>query len=286
MAPPFPDRFRPRISEQDRSSSAILLNRNPKPVAALQAVWRFTTVNGRSYRHVSGQLSTQPLLLPFGRRERDITLAGYWQTILPGSKRYLSEGGMTGDNTDVRLPVPDEKWPKGGGMGSVDGNSGVSGGDPVKEITLALDGVFFIDGEFAGPNREKLFEQTVGDAEAHMTVARIAREGHNRGLAPRDIFAAIEEATGPAKKIPAAPPGFHNPDATPMEFREWALQRLAHQFGMQRRASQFEDERAIYAIVGWTETVLPAFRQGELRPAECAFAHSPEVINAWPYQYL
>jgi hypothetical protein len=82
----------------------------------MQAVWRFETVTGRSYRHSCGMLSVQSLLLSFGRSEDSLLkLFGYWHTILPGSKRYLSESGMVGDNTDVRPPTPDEKW-RGGGI--------------------------------------------------------------------------------------------------------------------------------------------------------------------------
>lgn len=85
-APPIPEEFRPRISDADRPTSAILLNRSPKTIAAMQAVWRFVTVTGRSYRHSRGMLSAQSLLLPFGRSEDLLKLFGYWHTILPGSK--------------------------------------------------------------------------------------------------------------------------------------------------------------------------------------------------------
>jgi len=30
--------------------------------------------------------------------------------------------------------------------------------------------VFFLDGEFVGPNAERLFEQTVADAQAHLLI--------------------------------------------------------------------------------------------------------------------
>jgi hypothetical protein len=261
-APPIPEKFRPRISEEDRPTSAILLNRSPKSVAAMQAVWRFETVTGRSYRHSRGMLSVQSLLLSFGRSEDSLLKRfGYWHTILPGSKRYLSESGMVGDNTDVRPPTPDEKWRGGAITGS--GGGGVSGRDPVKQITLVLDGVFFLDGEFVGPNREKLFEQTVSDAEAHMTVAKIARDAHNNGLTPALILGEIEKVTGPAPEHPMMNLGFRNPDATPEEFRQAALGQIAFQLANLRRLHQVAaDERTVYMVMGWTETVLPHFRKG------------------------
>jgi hypothetical protein len=267
-APPIPEEFRPWISEQDRSTSAILFNHSPKTVVALQTVWRFETVTGRTYRHSRGMLSTQDLLLPFGRSEDSMRLSGYWNTIFPGSKRYLSESGMAGDNSDVRLPAPDEKWGsrgiifgRGGGGGG--GGSRTSGRDIVKQITLVLDGIFFEDGLFAGPDGDKLFEQTVATAEAYKLVGKIARDGHNHGLAPAQILAEIEKATGPAPEHPTMNLGFHKPDATVDEFRQAALQQIAFQFAIRLKFPQLiDDERTVYSMMRWTEAVLVHLRKG------------------------
>lgn len=259
-SPPIPEQLRPRISEQDRPTSAILLNQSQKAIAGLQAAWLFETATGRSYRHSRGMLSPQNLLLPFGIPEESLKLYRYWHTILPGSKRYLSESGMAGDNTDVRLPEPEEKW-RGGMGGAGSGGAGTSGREQVKQVTLVLDGVFFIDGEFVGPDRDKLYEQIVAQAEARMLVGKIARNGHNNGLSPKEIFAEIEKVTGPPAERPSIPPSVRNADATAEEFRRWALQGLADQFAMQRNYPGYEDERAVYKIMGWTGIVLPTFRK-------------------------
>jgi hypothetical protein len=261
-SPPIPEEFRPRICEQDRPTSAILLNQNEKAVAALHVVWRFETVTGRSYRHSQGMLSAQTLLLQFQMTEERRKIFGYWFTILPGSKRYLGESGMVGDNTDVRPPAPGEKWPNRGGCFGGGGGAGMSGGDAVERVTLSLDGVFFIDGEFVGPNREKLFEQTVAPAEACMLVARLAREGHNQGLSPDRILAQIETVTGPASEYPYPPPRVRHRDAPPEEYRQRALLQIAGQLARQRTLPQFTDERIVHMIMGWAEAALPRFRRG------------------------
>jgi hypothetical protein len=189
-------------------------------------------------------------------------LYGYWHTILPGSKRYLGESGMVGDSTDVRPPAPDEKWRGGigGGMGRGGGNSR----DPVRQVTLVLDGVFFLDGEFVGPNAERLFEQTVADAEAHLMVARIAREGHNKGLGPGEILAEIERATGSALERPPMDLAFRNPGASQEEFRRAALQTVAFQLAMRRRFPHAPDEQqTVFMVMAWNDTVLPHFRKGD-----------------------
>ena len=262
-SPPLPEHLRPRIYPEDRPTSAILLNRSSKAIAALQVVWRFATETGRSYRHSQGMLSPQGLLLRFGRSDdAQFELYGYWHTILPGSKRYLGESGMAGDNTDVRPPAPDEKWR--GGIIAGTGRGGGNSRDPVRQVTLVLDGVFFLDGEFVGPNAERLFEQTVADAEAHLMVARIAREGHNKGWRPREILAEIERATGTAPEHPPINLVFRNPGASLEEFRRAALQTVAFQLAMRRRFPQAPDEeQTVFMVMAWDGTVLPHFRKGD-----------------------
>jgi hypothetical protein len=108
--PPLPEKLRPRVNSEERPTSAILLNRSAKSIAGVHVVWRFETENGQSFRYSRGMISPKNVLLPFNRAsESNSKLYTYWQTIFPGSKRYIAESGLLGDNTDVRLPVSDEK---------------------------------------------------------------------------------------------------------------------------------------------------------------------------------
>jgi len=259
-SPPIPERHRPTIADSDRETSAILINRSKKAIAGLEVVWRYDAAAGGSYRHASEMLSGQGLLLPFGMSAKSLKLNGYWQVILPGSKRYLGGGKMVGDNTDVRPPGPDEKF-QGGGFGGGGGGSS-SGRGPVRQVTLVLDGVFFADGEFVGPNREGLWERTVSDAQAHIEVAKIARNGHDNGVPPDQTLAAVAQLTGPAPEHLPLPPGFRGTGASLEEYRQWALQKLAFQIAMSRRFPNYSDEREVYMLMGWTETVLPQFWRG------------------------
>jgi hypothetical protein len=167
---------------------------------------------------------------------------------------------MVGDNTDARLPADDEKWRGGmiGGRGG-GGGGGVSYRDPIRQVTLVLDGVFFLDGEFVGPDDMKMFEQTVADAEAHRILAGIAKGGHKRGLSPAEILAEIEETTGVA---PERPPNFRNTPATKKDFRRAALQTIAYQLGMRRRFLQASnEEKTVLTIMSWDDVVLPSLRK-------------------------
>jgi hypothetical protein len=260
-APPLPEFFRSRIEEEDRATSAILLNQSRKDIAALWAVWQFETVTGRSYTHSRGMLSAQHLLLPFGLPEKGMKRYRYWNTILPGSKRYLGESGMVGDNTDVRLPDPDEEWR--GGIGGCRSGGGGSGPDQIKHVRLVLDSAFFADGECVGPDRSKLYEQIAAQAEAHMLIGKIARNGHDNGLTPREILAEIEKVTGAAPERPIAiPPSVRNPNATEEDFRKWALQNMARRFEMQEGLPQYSEQMAVHTMMSWTGVVLPKFRKG------------------------
>jgi hypothetical protein len=184
-------------------------------------------------------------------------LYGYWQVILPGSKRYLSASGeQVGDNSDVRPPGPDEVWTGGiaGGRGGGNRSRG-----PMKEVTLTLDGVFFTDGGFAGPNRKGLWEQIVSSAEAHLRLAKIAREGHDSGVAAGKILAEIETVTGPAADRPPIP--IPPRDArTPETYAAAALERLAWQIAMSRKG-QGGDERTVYMLMAWGDAHLPNYRK-------------------------
>ncbi|GEM_PF-3479837 len=190
----------PRFPEDERFRSAILVNRGPTGIAAVQQVWTFQEAGGRSYTSSFGGVTGSSVLLPFGLPERLRKLYGYWHVILPGSKRYLdSRGDILGDNSDVRPPDPDEAWQGGivrgrGGGGRLPGL--------LERVTLTLDGVFFTDGGFAGPNRRGLWDQVVGSAEAHLEAAEIARRGRRQDLTPERIFAEIERALGPAGDRP------------------------------------------------------------------------------------
>ena len=49
------------------------------------------------------------LLRPFGASEKSLKLDGYWDVILPGSKRYLSDLKTVGDNTDGARQDPTKR---------------------------------------------------------------------------------------------------------------------------------------------------------------------------------
>jgi hypothetical protein len=254
-SPPIPEALRSRFSDEDKDLSAILLNRGHCGIAAIQQIWTFEESNGRkSVGSIGGGAGWNPsLLLPFGIPAEHLKLYGYWHVILPGSKRYLNANGeQAGDNSDVRPPAADEVW-----VGGIIG--GRAGGRrqrrPVHRVTLTLDGVFFVDGGFAGPNREHLWDMVVQSADIHMQVANMARRGRNEGLSPERILTGIERITGASPDAPPIPP--RSRDGNPDVYRDACLRRAAWTIGASRRGQG--DERTILMLCAWADALPPRF---------------------------
>jgi hypothetical protein len=124
-------------------------------------------------------------------------------------------------------------------------------------VTLTLDGVFFADGSFAGPNRYQLWEQVVSNADAHLEVARIAKQGHFEGRPPKDILADIEKLTGPGSDgAPVPRPG---PGVSAEDYRRSAFQWVGWVVSETRKTHG--DERAIYMLSDWAYAPVPKFRK-------------------------
>jgi hypothetical protein len=211
VAPSTPEYFnlladvKHEISEQDTSRSAILLNRASVAIAATAFIWSFSGRNDRIIPH-SFRLTNSPVLLPFGVDDRIRKVHAFWNTILPGSKRLMTSNGSSfGDNTDVRPPAADEVWH--GSFVSMGGGSDSDGSEPVK---LSLDGVFFVDGGFAGPNHLWSWEYTVFAAEAYLNCAALAQEARRQGTPPAEFFAQVQTFTG--QKDERMPPLLHSPN--------------------------------------------------------------------------
>jgi hypothetical protein len=231
----------------------VVCNRSQTAIAAISWIWRFEPETGSP---ISWSVSTgggTSLLAPFGLDDRTRKLYGYWHVILPGSKRAIHGMTMFGDNTDVRPPELGEHW-RGSGFGA-----GVGSRRPpsrLKSVTLELDGVFFLDGGFAGPDTLRTFDRVTTEVEAHVVVGKIAHEGYTQGRSPMEIFAQIENVTG-RDRGPAPPPPPQGSTGDPLSD---SLRNLAYHIGIMRRHAT-GDGRVIELLMSWAETALPSFRK-------------------------
>lgn len=169
------------VDAAERPGAAILVNGSGKDIAAWTLIWRFEKNNGtESSRTFSHGIAICPsLLLPFGLQESEVKTAHRRMTILAGSKRYVGGGRMLGDNRDV--------LPDGGAAGDRAARHPVDW-SAMRRTTLSLDGVFFTDGEFVGPDRAGSWTRVTTEAEIHAETARMVRAAMARGEAAGAIL--------------------------------------------------------------------------------------------------
>jgi hypothetical protein len=239
---------RPTENFTTANGSAILLNRANLSIIAIAYTWAFQNRHGRTiFRHVLPGRSPS-ILLPFGLDDRVRKIRTFWNTIFPGSKRLMtSEGGWYGDNTDVRQPEDGELWPGGFGTGVCSARM------PDEPQSLTLDGVFFEDGGFVGPNRLGAWEHIVYAAEARLACAALAREARWQPAPANSFFDHVRELTGHTDQRPIPPPPSGPPD--PESIHRYERQVVGYRIhAMRERAG---DERTILTIDAWNNVPAP-----------------------------
>jgi hypothetical protein len=251
-SPPVDGDALSRISEHDTSGSAILVNQAPVAIASLAYAWTFRTREGRDSQSFFLPGTTASVLLPFCLQDRTKKFDAFWNTIFPTSKRLItSEGIQYGDNTDVRAPAQDELWD--GGFFS--GRAG-SRGDRGQPVKLTIDGVFFVDGGFAGPDTLGLWEHTTLAAEEYVASSALARQAREKSTPPDAFFQRMEAFSG-YKPFPSPPPSFAPPFGPPdleaiRKQERWVVGVL-----MDWLRKQLGDEAAMTSIAAWSDAPAP-----------------------------
>jgi len=250
-SPPLEKEALSRISEHDTRGSAILLNQSEVAIASLAYFWSFRTSEGRIVPHRLLPGTNRSLLLPFCLDDRTARFEAFWHTIFPGSKRLMTaDGHYYGDNTDVRAPAEDELW-----HGGFFGASAGSLTDQMEPVKLTLDGVFFADGGFAGPNQLGAWEHTTFAAEAYLACAKLAREARERATPPSAFFVRVKEVTGYQDEAPPPPPP---PPSGPLDLdairkhEQWNVGAM-----VVWTRERLGDEDAIASVAAWTDAPAP-----------------------------
>jgi hypothetical protein len=244
------------ISGRDTGRSAVLVNRAQVAIASTAFIWWFSGRNGRISPHSFLPGTSSSVILPFGLNGRIRKVYAFRNTIFPGSKRLMTCDGLSlGDNTDVRPPAEDEVW-QGGFVTMGPGSRPDS--DDSQPVKLTLDGVFFVDGGFAGPNCLGAWEQTTFAAEASLTCAALAQRARREGMPPAEFFVQVQTQTGHMDErmpIPLHPSFLEPPD--PELISTYQLQLVGSRvFNIRKRLG---DEAALAAIEGWADAPVPAF---------------------------
>ncbi len=132
----------------------------------------------------------------------------------------------------------------------------------LQSVTLTLDGAFFGDGEFVGPNRAGLWERVTERAHTRLAVALAARNARDRGMSSADVLKRVTELTGAAPSSPPRPPRpprlwTDTPSRKEVQHRE--LQMRAWEIELRRQT--LSDEQTVEWLVSETDTVLPNLRK-------------------------
>ncbi len=189
MAPP----------EEAPELSAILQNESGKTVVAWTHIWRYTGADGRTTTHTTTNLRSSlqmDVLTGLAEPARDAAVS-----LLPGSKRLITREATFGDNSDVVEPG---EWGgrSAGGGGGARWRRAV---ENVEAVVLVLDGVFFENGAFAGPDESGVFDATVNTVErqriAASEMAAALRRGATRGVL-FDILRPLARHSGARREIP------------------------------------------------------------------------------------
>ncbi len=125
-------------------------------------------------------------------------------------------------------------------------------------MKLTLDGIFFVDGGFAGPNRLGAWEQTTFAAEAYLTCAALAQEARRHGTPPAEFFAQVQTLTGQMDERMPTP--LHRPNLESGEpIRLYELQMVGCRvFDLRKRLG---DEAAFAAVEAWATAPVPKFNK-------------------------
>jgi len=240
--PPVEQRDFDRITEH-RDNSAILVNLAPVAIASLAYIWSVRT-DGRIRTHCFLPGTHASILLPFYWTDRIKKFDAFWNTIFPGSSRLLipEAGKIYGDNTDVRAPAQDELR-----LGDCFVTLVPGGFDGIREsVKLSLDGVFFADGGFAGPNQLGSWEHLVAARETYLSYAVEARESDRAGF-----FDRMQQARGAAPLVMPSP--YEGLDGSAI--REYQRQQIAHSVLLMRE--RLGDTATLAAVAAWRETPGP-----------------------------
>ena len=240
------------VDAAERPAAAILVNGSGKDIAAWTLIWRFEKTNGTSSHrtHSHGIAICPSLLLPFGLQESDLRTIHHRMTIMAGSKRYVGGGRVVGDNRDVQMDgtpgLPHER--DRGRRHPVDWRE-------VRRATLSLDGVFFTDGEFLGPDEAGSWSRVTSEAAVHAETARMACDGIARGEPANVILDAICAAVADE---PADQPKAGLRIGLRNKFR-YTRQDEARMVETYRRHTG--DEETLARLAKWQGVALPEFRR-------------------------
>lgn len=240
---------------RDHQLAVALLNSANQAIASIAYFWHVRLPDDRVVSHGFQPGANPSILLPFGLTARSKRFHRYWNCIFPGSKRLIRfRGGMVGDNTDVRPPEPDELSESTFWLGL--GSPPRRGEQPIKFV---LDGVFFEDGSFAGPNQLGSWEHTVAAAEMCRELGELARDAQTRKTGASEFFEQVRVLSGHSEGEGHPPPPPPSLAGRGEILREHERRVAGSRIHEMRR--EMADELVMRQVAEWADIVFPPFRR-------------------------
>jgi hypothetical protein len=196
------------VSDNIKPLSILIRNKSRRAVVAHAIIWDCVDADGKSQR-VKKIYANSEALTDGEEYISALPRTNLGKTISPGKERLFSL---------VTLPRSARRdGPGGGGSSSHSNSSQVEGDEPSSteglaqtgskwlskcvELIASIDGVFFDDGSFIGPDEAGLFNQIKSQVEAKIELRREIKEKLTRGTPADEIFkdlASEANAAAPA----------------------------------------------------------------------------------------
>ena len=190
----------------------FLMNGSDKALVGYDLTYEFLAPDGKATSNEAGGVLMPALMhQPWSTMPEDLMVA-----IVPGSARLISPlfsiGGLSKGQTIPVADEADEKRQKelfGGAIKyTLDWSS---------SLTVSLDGVFFEDGSFVGPDASQFFEVTKAAVDANRDVlewfATAVRKREQKGENVESVFSELQgmvkDLSQPFKGTPADSYGIH-----------------------------------------------------------------------------
>jgi hypothetical protein len=208
------------VIEAIKPFSVFVTNISKKTVVAYQIKWIVVKSDGKIYTRETGGYNLQALMDGDRSGVEEMSRTGVY-AIEPDSTRYVSLLSSLSKDNDASI---------GGYAGGGDSSTitrlqqSMQGENlaPILEnilgdlqhctsITVSIDGVFFEDGTFVGPDSTQFFEQTSAIVDAKRDLLEEIDFGVKHGRSLKDVFRDVEELSNKPHSIKA-------PGATPTEY--------------------------------------------------------------------
>lgn len=178
---------------------AFLRNDSVQEVVAYKLMWELTDADGRVRKKASSFLAPAKLL------GEESPAGGITSGIKPGTSHPVAW-----DRVFDKMLLSDLNSPSGATILSRVGAIFAEQNAAVTGVTVSLDGAFFADGSFVGPDTDHTFEEVSGYVEAKHELARVAAAKKREGKSAREIVEHIKSAypdAADARGVTTSPAG-------------------------------------------------------------------------------